>query len=231
LGKVARSRARPRRSRPGSRHPRGCGAIEDRIDIVYEVRDATDLAFDPRRDAWWECLPQAGSAAWAERAKRRRGRKDFRLAFIPSKFRIGKEPDPFAVEIKLDKEPWSLEDVTEETEAAFEEAKGEAGRERERKIRRASLQLERAVEEAYSRPPRISRTQAEEILMAAGLTRAVARSTLDKSIGTIFETRIGRAARKGGRQPVIIIPKDRPKGGFSGRSSSGECSLRGNPLR
>jgi hypothetical protein len=44
----------------------------DRADIVYEVRDAT--GFTPSgKKPWWQELPEAEKAAWADRAARRRG--------------------------------------------------------------------------------------------------------------------------------------------------------------
>ena len=74
--------------------------IADRVDVLYEVRDAT--GFLPKSDdEWWLQLPEAGEQAWADRAKRRQGRTDFRLAFIPSKFRIAAQPDPFCLEISM----------------------------------------------------------------------------------------------------------------------------------
>jgi hypothetical protein len=51
---------------------RDSGVIGDRADIVYEVRDATDLVPDPKMDTWWDSLPEAGEAAWSSRSKRRR---------------------------------------------------------------------------------------------------------------------------------------------------------------
>src|SRR5713101_6126899 len=45
--------------------------------------------------------------------RRDESRVDFRLAFVPSKFRLGAEPEPFCVELHLPKdEPWTLRDVT-----------------------------------------------------------------------------------------------------------------------
>jgi len=91
---------------------KGRGEWADRVDILYEVRDATDFTPSGKKP-WWQELPEAGEAAWADRAARRKGRVDFRLAFIPSKYRLGQEPEPFCLEIRLPKDqPWSLRDVT-----------------------------------------------------------------------------------------------------------------------
>jgi Bifunctional DNA primase/polymerase, N-terminal/AAA domain len=72
-------------------HGRGSGVVEDRADISYEVRDATDLRPTGTKP-WWTELPAAGRDAWAERATRRKGRDCIRLAFTQGKFRVGKEP-------------------------------------------------------------------------------------------------------------------------------------------
>src|SRR4029453_18018378 len=101
-------------------HGRGSGVIEDRADIVYEVRDATDLQ-PSGTTPWWLELPAAGREAWGARAARRRRRDRYRLAFIPSKFRIGEEPDPFVLEIDLSTVPREARDV-----AAHPWARGQA---------------------------------------------------------------------------------------------------------
>src|SRR6185436_525499 len=48
---------------------KGRGEWSDRADIIYEVRDAT--GFTPSgKKPWWQELPEAGEAAWADRAAR-----------------------------------------------------------------------------------------------------------------------------------------------------------------
>src|SRR5262249_8236307 len=91
-------------------HSRGSGVVEDRADIVFEIRDATDLKPSGRKD-WWLELPPAGAGAWGERAGRRRQRDVYRLAFVPTKCRVGKEPEPFILELNLTTELWALTDV------------------------------------------------------------------------------------------------------------------------
>src|SRR5215831_18214738 len=56
--------------------------LPSRVDIIYELRDATDFVPSLKKP-WWEELPEAHEGAWAARAARRKGRIDFRLAFIP----------------------------------------------------------------------------------------------------------------------------------------------------
>src|SRR5439155_12003605 len=70
------------------KHSRGSGVIEDRGDLVYEVRDATSFTPSGAKE-WWIELPPGGREAWAERAMRRGQRDRIRLAFVNTKCRIG----------------------------------------------------------------------------------------------------------------------------------------------
>ena len=81
-------------------HSRGCGVIEDRADIVFEVRDATSLRPSGEKP-WVEELPPADAGSWMSRSLRRKQREKYRLAFVATKFRVGEEPDPFILEIDL----------------------------------------------------------------------------------------------------------------------------------
>ena len=93
-------------------HSRGSGVVEDRADIVFEVRDAT--GFIPTGNKpWVEELPQADAGSWAQRSTRRKGKTTFRLAFVPTKFRVGEEPEARVYELNLADEPWELSDVTD----------------------------------------------------------------------------------------------------------------------
>jgi diacylglycerol kinase family enzyme len=97
-------------------------------------RRATDLQPE-RGKSWFEELPNAGRAAWVERASRRKRRERYRLAFIASKLRIGQEPEPFILEIDLTAEPWQLREVAAEVEAAVvaaREVEANAGAAREK---------------------------------------------------------------------------------------------------
>jgi AAA domain len=86
---------------------RGRGEKADAVDILYEARDITDWT-PSTADAWWESLPEYGDHAWQQRATRCKGQKVLRIAFIPSKFRLGIEPEPFAIEIDTTTTPWTL---------------------------------------------------------------------------------------------------------------------------
>jgi hypothetical protein len=167
--------------RSGS-HSRGSGVIEDRADIVYEVRDAT--GFTPTgKKAWWEELPPADAGSWGERAGRRKGRKQFRLAFIATKFRVGEEPEPFVIEIDLTTTPWSISDVTDLVDQAGTAAREDRRREREEMIERAAAKLTDEIRRRPAETPLLVKP-AEALLQQNGLSRTVARNLLKKGYGT-----------------------------------------------
>lgn len=58
-------------------HSHGSGVVEDRADIVFEVRDATDLRPTGSKP-WIEELPPADASSWAKRATRRQRRDRYR---------------------------------------------------------------------------------------------------------------------------------------------------------
>jgi len=162
---------------------RGSGVVEDRADIVFEVRDATD--FHPSgKKPWIEELPPGGADHWVSRASRRNRREKYRLAFIATKFRIGEEPDPFVLEIDLTTEPWSVRVVTDEVDA-----EGCAEREQQAKARSEAIKhaREALVAEILRRQthdePVMLKQDAVSFLMNSGLTRDAARKLLDDSQG------------------------------------------------
>jgi hypothetical protein len=122
-------------------HSRGSGVVEDRADIAYEVRDCTDLKPSGTKD-WWLELPPAGADDWAARASRRKRRDTYRLAFVPSKFRIGEEPEPFAYELNLGSVPWSLRLCTEEILTAGRQTQEAAKLERKTQLGQAAAGLQ-----------------------------------------------------------------------------------------
>src|SRR5262249_1307690 len=126
-------------------HSRGSGVIEDRADIVYEVRDATNLEPSGNRH-WIEELPAADAGAWAARSTRRKQRSRFRLAFIATKNRIGAEPRPFILELDLAAEPWTLRDVTSDVDRAGAEARERRERENRERLETAAGELAREVQ-------------------------------------------------------------------------------------
>jgi hypothetical protein len=190
-------------------HSRGSGVIEDRADIVYEVRDATDLKPSGQKD-WWHELAAAGVGDWAQRASRRKRRDSYRLAFIPTKFRVGEEPEPFAFEIDHRSTPWSLRDVTNDLVEAGHHALAAAISERESHEARAQRQLLAQMRHRADchRDPLI-KTEAEALLQAEGLTRAAARKVLDEGAGKLWQFVPGSArGEKGGTAVYVQLSSD-----------------------
>jgi hypothetical protein len=159
---------------------RGSGVIGDRADIVYEIRDATDLKLDARHEQWIDALPPADETQWASRAKRRKRREVYRLAFIASKFRVGEEPDPFVLEIRLlgDGE-WSIIDVTQHVDDELSQLKGEAVDVMQKTESEAIARLKATIAERYAASNPVSGTEAVDILHNAGLARDHARHVRD----------------------------------------------------
>jgi len=175
-------------------HSRGSGVVEDRADIVFEVRDATNLQPTGTK-AWWEELPPAGADAWASRATRRHKRDKYRLAFVPSKFRIGEEPDPFCVELDLSTEPWAMRNVTSDLIAA-----GDAAQQAAEKDREAKRQLAvRALRDVIATKP-VLLGQAVKLLQAHGLSRDTARQIVDQGTGWALEPGVGKG------NPIVLVP-------------------------
>ena len=177
-------------------HSRGSGVVEDRADIVFEIRDATNLQPTGTK-AWWEELPPAGADAWASRATRRRKRDKYRLAFVPSKFRVGEEPDPFVCEIDLSADQWQVRNVTAELVAAGDAARLTAEQEREAKHQVAVKALTHLIQ---TKPVLLG--QAVAMLRAHGLTRDAARQVIDQRTGTNWALEPG----DGKGNPIVLVP-------------------------
>jgi hypothetical protein len=180
--------------------------LVDRVDILYEVRDAT--GYVPQDlEAWWERLPESSEAAWADRAKRRQGSTAFRLAFVPSKFRIGVQPDPFCLEVSLPGGgEWTLTDVTSamlrDGAHAEETARQAALAKRERA---AEALLEHARKHATD--DYLTKGEAENFLCEMqDLTRKEARALLDEEKGGRWDF-IQRTSAPG--KPWLLIPRSR----------------------
>ena len=159
---------------------KGRGDWMDRVDIVYEVRDATDFTPSGTMD-WWLELPKGGEKEWADRASRRKGRIDYRLAFVTSKFRGGAWPDPFCLEVRLPEDQlWTLEDVTQ---MLLSEPKDIAVKKIEEEIT-AVLSLADAVREHYAtagKPMLI--TKAASYLQTMRIHRDRARKLIEEDKG------------------------------------------------
>jgi len=155
---------------------RGSGTLTDRADIVFEVRDATDLQVEVKHQAWWDALPDGGEHAWADRARRRRRRDSYRLALVTSKFRLGEEPNPICFEVNHDTDPWSVIEVTSEVEQQLEDAKRQAADAEQAKIDIAVAALQAAL-------PLAKTPDAINVLVAHGLGRNDARRLIADRTG------------------------------------------------
>ena len=184
-------------------HSRGSGVLEDRADIVYEVRDATDLKPTGKTD-WWHELAPSGVGNWAQRASRRKRREVYRLAFIASKFRLGEEPEPFVLEVDHRTESWSLRDVTEEIVEVGQESLRTALSEREQQAARATQQLLADMRHrADGGKPPLTKGEAEQLLQAAGLKRAEARGLVTDGAGRLWHLSPG--PNPGGKGTSVFL--------------------------
>jgi hypothetical protein len=156
---------------------RGRGEKADAVDILYECRNITGWTPSHAGD-WWEDLPDCGEHAWQQRASRRKGQQVLRLAFVPSKYRLAAEPEPFALEIDTRHEPWTLTDVTEDIATAGERAAEEASRQDRVKIAVAEEMLVQAITARAADTP-LLKSEAEALLRACGLRQRVARTLLE----------------------------------------------------
>ena len=135
-----------------------------RVDILDEIRDATGFVPSGERP-WWQELPEDGAKDWAKRSARRKGRIDYRLAFVPSKFRLAQEPEPFCVEIHLPEvEPWTLRDVPAGLLKTGEEVKAKAEQVKRERLEQAATALTTAVNERNVSGTPLQKTEAEEYL-------------------------------------------------------------------
>jgi hypothetical protein len=178
----------------------------DRVDIIYELRDATDF-IPPLKRPWWEELPEAHEGAWAARAARRKGRCDFRLAFIPSKYRLGPEPEPFCLELQLPGgRPWSLEDVTAKLQESGIAAKAEADAVHRTTLAQATQGLLALVIDRAEAQRHVHKIAAETSLQKEHeIKRADARDIIKENTGVLWVIASGDQGR--GKGPVqILIP-------------------------
>jgi len=193
-------------------HSRGSGIVEDRADISFEVRDATGLIPSGTKD-WWLELPPAGVGSWADRASRRKRRDTYRLAFVPSKFRIGEEPEPFAYEISLASTPWTLLDVTDEIVRAGKAQKEAIERERLARLDTAAAVLHAELEiQVETGTPLTTDAAVAFLCQSQKLKRREARDLLDGRAGDLWEGR--RDPSKPGK-PRFWHPLSAPPGRFA----------------
>jgi hypothetical protein len=207
-------------------HGRGSGVVEDRADIVYEVRDATNLQPTGSKP-WWLELPAAGREAWGERAARRKTRDSYRLAFVPSKFRIGEEPDPFILEVDLTTDPWTLRDVTAEVEAAGQAAVETAEADRRQRLEVAARALVVKVAEAVAAGKPWTTTEAEVFLTREhDLKRKAARRLITDKTGALWRVTTDKTQRG---HPALLFPAVTPEIGASGATGAQDIGGKSPP--
>lgn len=164
-------------------HYRGRGEKADMVDIFYEVRDCTNWT-PSAPDAWWESLPDAGEKEWQSRATRRHEKHVLRVAFVPSKFRLDAEPEPFILELDLRTPPWTLRDVTADVvDDAAMTSRTQAAAARDA-LRRAIEALATEVARQVHAGTPLNKAAAEAFLMNQGVTQRQARTVLHSQAGT-----------------------------------------------
>jgi len=180
---------------------RGRGEWTERVDIAYEVRDATGFTPSGKKE-WWRELPPAGEAEWADRAARRKGKVTFRLAFVPNKFRLGMEPAPFCLELHLPPDGlWTLDDVTSQLVAAGEEALQAAAAAKKAQQTSAVQALEELVVERYRQGSPLPKRDAEDFLREHEIGRNEARNLIEMYAGVKWRLSDDRR-----RVPHLLLP-------------------------
>jgi len=187
----------------GGEHYKGRGEWADRLDLLFEVRDATGLQPSGQKP-WWQELPSAAEGDWGARAARRQQRTTFRTAFIPSKFRLGREPAPFCLETVLaDGQPWVLREVTDLLATTVERQQSKAEFDSLAQRTRALFALTREIEARYAEGTPLSKTEAVTLLYDGGFTRQAARTFVDKGDGKRWRLELTR--RGTGRQRAYAV--------------------------
>jgi hypothetical protein len=154
---------------------RGRGEKADAVDILYEVRNVTGWTPSGAGN-WWERLPDFGEHTWQERAARRHAQPTMQIAFIPSKFRLAMEPEPFVLDIDMRGADWTLVDITQEIAAAGAKATDDAHAAAARHLRDAR----RAIVAALQSTPgeTLLKGDVENIIMQCSFSRKQARNLL-----------------------------------------------------
>ena len=188
----------------------GSGVIEDRADICLEVRDATGFKPKGRKSLVQELLEfaPAGAEYWAEQSERRKGQKVYRLVFVPSKFRVGEQPDLFFIELDLRTEPWTMSDVTKDVIKAGEVALAEAELQRQAQLNEAADALAKEVQAwGGTGEPMLATRDAEPFLMRGhGLKRKEARQLIQDRLGQLWRVE----SLKAPGSPKALLPVEEP---------------------
>ena len=198
---------------------RGRGEKVERADVFYETRDITQ--WRPFGDeAWWEQLPIGADEEWQSRASRRHNQGQIRLAWICRKYRWGEEPEPFAVEINFETEPWSLRDCTNDLAEEGKAAKKEA----ETKRKDAQIMVLAALQkevESRSHDDVMAKNEAVDFLYQMHLKRNAARHLIEAHDANVYPSegrwRLIPTSGKGGK--IGVFPLSKPGDGGLNRSS------------
>jgi len=157
---------------------RGRGEQSDAVDIVYEARNIT--GWDPDDGPyWWENLPEAGEHAWQHNTTRRMQGAALRIAFVPTKFRLGVQPSPFCLEMDTTQTPWTMTDVTEQVTHDATQALRERKSAERQKLEAAARALAHELRSRSADTPMLKH-DAEQFLRDQGhVTRRQARNLLE----------------------------------------------------
>jgi hypothetical protein len=209
-------------------HSRCSGVVEDRADAVFEVRDITGVQFSGPKP-WWEEMPIMGAGDWAARATRRKDRECYRMALVPSKFKLGgPEPSPFAVEIDFRTSPFSIRDVTDQIDREGAESRQRKAVEEAEAIQKAVDALTAEIQRrSEAGEPAILKKQAEDLLThLAGLsvTQRVAREAIESEAFQLVDVK-GKGRPKTVHLAVKKEENNRNNGVAEGAKTLGENGI------
>jgi hypothetical protein len=132
-----------------------------------------------------------------------------RLAFIPSKFRLGIEPEPFALEIDLRTQPWALCDITHTLATMGEEAAREYRKHERDKLENAAQALVNALRARTPKAP-MCKSDAVAFLQEHGLKKRQARTLLEDGFNADLHPAVGLWVLR----PILGV-KGQPLGVFA----------------
>jgi hypothetical protein len=144
------------------------------------------------------------------------------LAFVPSKFRLGAQPDPFCIELRLQADDlWTLEDVTGDLIEAGETTIKESTAKREQKEKAAVDALSEVAGARHAEKNPILKTQAQDYLHdEMELSRDRARELVKANVGVLWN--LEPTGGTGNPQALIPILLQTPprKSTYGGKSAA-----------
>ena len=193
----------------GATSYRGRGEKADAADILYEVRDITGWTLS--MPDWWMEFPEAGEHAWQSRAARRKEQSVLRVAFVASKFRLGIEPKPFALEVNMCSVPWILRDITEGLEEFGKETARQETAAQRRHLEAAAQTLRREIQQRPREAPLLKK-EAEQLLRDMHLSVRQARHLLKDGFNADTHPKVGwwvlRPIPNRAGNPIGVYPAD-----------------------